>query len=77
MGGLGGFGGSVWVMVSGSVDSELSEKIWFVSIQFSEERHKVKKWSGRVGSGGWWVNGQWVSGWWVSGSFRKCMVCMI
>ena len=46
-------------MVIGSVDSgrrELSEKIWFLSIHYSDGRHKVKNWSGQVGSGWvWWV----------------------
>ena len=41
-------------MVIGSVDGgrrELSENIWFVSIPYSEERHKVK-----VRSGGFLVD---------------------
>ena len=73
-------------MVIGSVDDsgrrELSKNIWFVLIHYSEERHKVKKWSGHVGSG--WILGRfggsglptglptglcgsWVSGHWVVG----------
>ena len=30
---------------------------------YSEERHKVEKWSGQVGSG--WVMGKWTAGQWI------------
>ena len=60
MGGLGEFGGSVWVMgewSSESADTELSvmrfQKIFGL---YGVEHHKVEKWSGQVGS--WWA-------WWV------------
>ena len=58
MGGLGGSGGSMWVMGEWSVSQWILGVMRFPKIfgLYGVERHKVEKWSGQVSS--WWV-------WWV------------
>ena len=55
MGGLGGSGGSMWVMGEWSVSQWILGVMRFPKIfgLYGVERHKVEKWSGQVSS--WWV----------------------
>ena len=72
MGGLGGFGWTVWVMGEWPLSqwiliTELSvmrfQKIFGL---YGVEHHKVEEWSGQMGS--WWVcvgDGEWSVGQWI------------
>ena len=55
---MGGLGGYAWVMVEWSMSQSILDAMRFPKIfgLHGEERHKVEKWTGQVGS--WWV-------WWV------------